>query len=236
MEGLPITSLPPREGGIDRLAPTQRPSGRSVMRHRWAHLLFLHWEVSPEALRPLVPPELELDLFDGRAYIGLVPFTMTGIRPTGLPAVRWLSNFHEVNVRTYVHHDGRAPGVWFFSLDAANGIAVRIARRFWHLPYHKARMTLQRQVEPDGREVISYKSERLWPAPLPSSCGMRYEPRGEPGPASPGTLEHFLIERYILYAKRERTALRGPGLPHAVSGPVRADGRAGGKPDLQCGD
>ena len=109
---------------MDRIAPTQRPRDRVVMYQKWRHLMFLHWAVAPAILRPLVPTELELDLFEGRAYVGLVPFTMKGVRPAGLPAVPALSNFHETNVRTYVHFQGRDPGVWFFSLDAANLIAV----------------------------------------------------------------------------------------------------------------
>ena len=109
----------PAADPIDRVSPTLRPRRWSVMRHRWAHLLFLHWAVPPEQLRPLLPPGLDLDTFEGRAYVGLVPFTMTGVRPVLLPPLPLLSSFHETNVRTYVHRRGRDPGVWFFSLDAA---------------------------------------------------------------------------------------------------------------------
>ena len=170
------------------------------MRQRWARLLFLHWEVPPESLARLLPPGLDLDTFEGRAFVGLVPFTMTGVRPVLLPAVPGLSDFHEVNVRTYVHHRGRDPGVWFFSLDAANAVAVKLARWTYRLPYHLARMRMD---PPDGAadpRVIAYESERLRPAPLPARCRLRYEPTGNPAPAEPGTLEHFLAERYILYA------------------------------------
>jgi hypothetical protein len=152
-------------------------------------------------LTPLLPPGLTLDTYEGRAYVGLVPFTMTGVRPVGLPAVPGLSNFHETNVRTYVHREGRDPGVWFFSLDAANSLAVRVARAWYRLPYHFARMDLRR--EADG--WIDYRTERLWPGPIPARCAARYRGVGEPRAAAPGTLEHFLIERYILYAwARER--------------------------------
>ena len=102
---LPSPSITP----IDRLAPTVRPP-RAVMRQNWLQLLFLHWVVAPERLRPLVPAGLDLDLFEGRAYVGLVPFTMTGVRPVWAPAVPGLSSFHETNVRTYVHRAGRDPG------------------------------------------------------------------------------------------------------------------------------
>jgi uncharacterized protein YqjF (DUF2071 family) len=183
---------------IDRDAPTRLPAGFSVMRQRWADLLFLHWPVPVEILRPLVPAPLEVDTFEGRAFVGLVPFTMTGVRPVGFPAVRWLSNFHEVNVRAYVHLQGRDPGVWFFSLDAASAPAVRIARRLWHLAYHFARMSLE--THENGR--VSYRSERLWPEPTPASCDLEYQPTGNPRESLLGTLEHFLTERYVLYAKR----------------------------------
>src|SRR3954447_6518408 len=97
------------EAAIDRITPTLRPAGRGVMRQSWRELLFLHWAFDPDVIRPLIPPGLDLDVFEGQAYVGLVPFTMTGVRPVGLPPVRWLSNFHETNVRTYVHRRGRDP-------------------------------------------------------------------------------------------------------------------------------
>ncbi len=212
---LPSTSSPP----IDRLAPAVRPPGRAVMRQNWRHLLFLHWVVSPERLRPLVPNGLDLDLFEGRAYVGLVPFTMTGVRPVWAPAVPGLSNFHETNVRTYVHRAGRDPGVWFFSLDAANRVAVALARTFFHLPYHHARMRLT--LEP---EAISYASQRLQRGPKPAICAVRCTPVGSAAPAPAGTLEHFLAERYFLYAAHRDRLYRGqvhhtpyPLQPAAVS-------------------
>jgi uncharacterized protein YqjF (DUF2071 family) len=196
---------PPRPAApIDRVAPTIRPPRRALMRQDWRHLLFLHWVVPPERLRPLVPDGLDLDLFEGRAYVGLIPFTMTGVRPVGLPAIPGLSSFHETNVRTYVHRDGRDPGVWFFSLDAANAPAVAVARTAFHLPYHHARMRLD--VEPGA---IAYASRRLWPGPRPATCAIRCTPAGAPAPARVGTLEHFLVERYFLYAARPARLYRG---------------------------
>jgi uncharacterized protein YqjF (DUF2071 family) len=174
------------------------------MRQNWHHLLFLHWVVSPEQLRPLIPPELELDLCDGSAYVGLVPFTMTGVRPVWAPAMPGLSSFHETNVRTYVHHAGRAPGVWFFSLDAASRIAVTLARTCFHLPYYHARMRLT--LEP---EEISYKLERLGARFPRAACAIRCRPTGSPEPARPGSLEHFLAERYFLYSAYQGRLYRG---------------------------
>jgi uncharacterized protein YqjF (DUF2071 family) len=192
------STLPsPRDDSAVPTTPAHVAAGWPAMRHRWAHLLFLHWPVAADELRRLVPPELDVDTFEGQAYVGLVPFTMTGVRPVWSPPVRGLSSFHEVNVRTYVHRYGEDPGVWFFSLDAANRFAVAVGRTFWKLPYHFARMGLIR----DGNGIF-YRSERLWPGPSPASCSLRYEPKGTPGGARAGTLEQFLIERYVLYTRR----------------------------------
>ena len=197
----PLTCDP---DAIDRIAPTRQPSGRVVMRQRWLDLLFLHWDVPAEPLQRLLPPGLTLDTFAGRAYVGLVPFRMRSVRPAFLPAVPALSNFAEINVRTYVHQAGQNPGVWFFSLDAANAVAVKIARAAFKLPYHYATMAVR---ENDGE--IHYESRREWPAPTPATCAIRYAPTGEIAPAPPGTLEHFLAERYILYSHAGGNLYRG---------------------------
>jgi len=152
----------------------------------------------------LLPPGLTLDTFDGRAWVGLVPFTMRGVRPRGLPAVGFLSDFHETNVRTYVHFKGREPGVWFFSLEAANAIAVRLARAWFKLPYHYAGMELTRQ-----GESFAYRSERRWPGPTPATCAVRCTPTGTASTSTPGTLQHFLVERYFLYSTANGTLFRG---------------------------
>lgn len=187
---------------IDRLAATAKPPGCPVMYQRWAYLLFLHWPVPESMLRPLIPSRLTIDTFGGQAYVGLVMFTMTGVRPILLPPVPGLSNFHETNVRTYVHDGGKNPGVWFFSLDAANAIAVKIAQWFFHLPYFYARMSLTAGRDTKAPGVVDYSTERLWPAPTPATAQARYEVTGPPRPATPGTLEHFLVERYILYTEQ----------------------------------
>jgi uncharacterized protein YqjF (DUF2071 family) len=180
------------------------------MKQKWRELLFVHWSFDPGLIRPLVPPTLELDLFRGRAYVGLVLFTMRAVRPVGLPALPWLSYFHETNVRTYVHFHGRDPGVWFFSLDAANPIAVRLARRLFHLPYHDARMFLEIEEasgEPDSPRL--YGAVRRWPGPLPASYLVRGRAVGPVEPARPNSLEQFLIERYLLYAQGQERLYQG---------------------------
>jgi uncharacterized protein YqjF (DUF2071 family) len=180
---------------MDRLAPTVRPALPVAGYQRWRDLLFLHWPLPVEAIAPLLPAGLEVDPWEGQAWVGIVPFTMQGVRPRGLPAVSWISDFHELNVRTYVHVRGENPGVWFFSLEAAKAIPVRIARWHWHLPYHRAEMSLLRR----GDE-IRYQSERRWPGPLPATFAGHWRIGAELGAATPGTFEHFLAERYLLYA------------------------------------
>jgi uncharacterized protein YqjF (DUF2071 family) len=181
---------------IDRIAPTRRPAARAVQRQRWAELGFLHWRIPAEVIQPKLPPRLTVDTFDGSAWIGIVPFTMTGVRPVWAPPIPGISSFHEINVRTYVHRDGQDPGVWFFSLDAASSLAVRIARRFFRLPYHRATMSL---VKNGDEGSIVYRSDRRWPPPAPATFRGTYRPEGAVAPAEPGTLEHFLAERYILH-------------------------------------
>jgi uncharacterized protein YqjF (DUF2071 family) len=172
------------------------------MRQGWRQLLFLHWAIPAEPLRPLVPPQLNLDLFEGTAYVGLVAFTMTGVRPVGLPPIPGLSRFHETNVRTYVHRAGCDPGVWFFSLDAANRVAVALARSLFHLPYYYASLFIEREAtaHPDPDRPILYAGVRRRPDPRPASYLIRAHPTGAVRPPRPDTLEHFLVERYILYA------------------------------------
>lgn len=191
---------------IDRITPTLRPAGPLAGYHTWTDLTFLHWRVPAADVQALLPKGLTVDTYDGDAWVGLVPFYMSNIRPWWAPAVPGLSWFCETNVRTYVHRDGREPGVWFFSLDASNSIAVRTARWGWSLPYYRARMSLSR-----AGSRVDYASQRLWPGTSGAGARLTIEAgdllgAGEPdrprpvGQCVPGTLEHFLIERYILYA------------------------------------
>jgi uncharacterized protein YqjF (DUF2071 family) len=178
--------------------------GRSwVMAQRWHDLLFAHWPVVPEALRPLVPHALDLDTFEGQAWVGVVPFRMSGVRPRLLPAMPWLSAFPEMNVRTYVTVDGK-PGVYFFSLDAGNPVAVAIARRLFHLPYFHAAMRCQRT--DDG---IAYGSQTTHDGHA-AVLRATYRPTGPIFRAGPGSLARWLTERYCLYTTTQAGAvLRG---------------------------
>ncbi len=188
----------------DREALRSRPSGRTVMSQSWRELLFLHWEVPAERLQRLLPPELTLDLYQGRAYVGLVPFLMWGVRPTGLPSVRGLSNFLETNVRTYVHYQGREPGVWFFSLDAANLVGAALGRSWFSLPYYFARMSLIAQESSPGVRRLAYASQRIYPGPRSARTRIEAKVSSAVEPAQPGTLEYFLAERYLLYSRSRR--------------------------------
>jgi len=205
----------------DREALTHRPeAGRPVMHHRWQNLLFLHWEVPASSIQRLLPEGLEVDLFEGRAFVGLVPFTMRGVRPRGLPAVRGLSDFHETNVRTYVHHKGQRPGVWFFSLDAANLVVAALGRQWFGLPYFFARMSLKVE-EAAGDLRLSYASDRLYPDPRPATTRIVAEVGSGVEPARVGTLEYFLAERYLLYSVSRRGDI-ATGRVHHTPYPLQA--------------
>ena len=186
---------------IDRLAQRIRPLGRVAGYQTWSDLLFVHWRVPAAELRPLLPAEVEIDEFDGSAWVGLVLFHMTGVRPWWFPAIPGVSEFHETNVRTYVTCNGE-PGVWFLSLDAANSLPVRVARWRWRLRYFFAEMSIARR-----DATIEYRSRRLWPAPIPAETDVACEigdwlpGGGRQGEAVPETLEFFLAERYLLFTE-----------------------------------
>jgi uncharacterized protein YqjF (DUF2071 family) len=162
------------------------------MAQRWHDLLFAHWEIVPEVLRRAIPEPLELDLYAGTAWIGIVPFTMSGVRLRGTPTLPRLSAFPELNVRTYVRHRDLA-GVYFFSLDAGSRMAVAAARRWYRLPYYRARMEVHRL----GGE-IEYRSRRVHRGAAAAELVMRYRPTGDARLPASGSLDHWLVERYRL--------------------------------------
>jgi uncharacterized protein YqjF (DUF2071 family) len=174
--------------------PWPVPKGSWIMEQSWHDLLFAHWSFPVEALRPTVPDILPIDSYNGRAWVGVVPFQLRGLRARMLPAVPGLANFPELNLRTYVTIDGK-PGVYFFSLDAGNKLAVMGARAVFHLNYFEALMSATR-----GPNGINYLSRRTDPRGKPADFSARYRATGKGFRAQPGTLEYFLVERYCLYA------------------------------------
>jgi len=172
---------------------------RPLMRQSWLDLTFLHWRYEASAVRPLVPPDLELDLYEGAAWVGLVPFRIAGLTHPRAPAIPWLSNFPETNVRTYVFDRSGRRGVWFFSLDAARWPAVLGARAAYALPYYWARMRVD-----TGESAVHYRSERLAGPAARTDIAVQV---GAPIP-QPNELELFLTARFRLYARRGKSLLR----------------------------
>ncbi len=193
-----------------RLAQREARAGATpVMFQRWSELLFLHWRMESEIIQESLPPGLTVDTHDGNAWIGLVPFRMSGIRPRGFPAVPWLSAFPEMNVRTYVVDERGRPGVWFYSLDAARWLAVQFARLVFHLPYFHASMRVRQDRESGW---IDYHSRRHDGT---AEATFRYRGGGEAREAEPGSLEFFLVERYLLLARDPgRDLLHGGYVAH----------------------
>ena len=173
----------------DRLAIREKPTGSPVMFQTWNNLLFLHWEINPNEIAKRIPDRLSVDLHEGKTYLGLVPFFMRKVRPRFLPQMPWLSNFLELNVRAYVHDEQGRPGVWFFSLDCDQPIAVEVARKFFHLPYQHARMSSEGSI---------YRCQRKG---RQEEAVFDYESSGDLRTAEPGSLEFFLLERYLLFSE-----------------------------------
>jgi uncharacterized protein len=166
------------------------------MTQSWHDLLFAHWRADVSELRRAVPMAFDLDLFDGEAWLGIVPFYMRNVGLRAMPALPGTSEFAELNVRTYVRVASR-PGVYFFSLDAASRLAVAAARTLLNLPYYTAGMTIERRG--DG---LHYESRRRPRGPAVFEA--TYEPTGAPFTAAERSIEHFLTERYCLFHQTRR--------------------------------
>lgn len=187
---------------LDRVTPTKPPADRARSgQQKWRNLLFTHWQLPVDAVRAVVPPELELDPWDGQMFVGCVPFEMEDIAPSWLPGIFAL-DFLETNLRTYVHYKGE-PGVYFFSLEAASRLAVQAARWGWSLPYHYAEMSIERR--PGG--LVSYSTVRT--ADPSAKLEIQYRIGDAMGPSAPGSLEFFLLERYYLFSLRRGRVLKG---------------------------
>ena len=183
---------------------SETSDSRTAGYQRWQKLAFIHWKVPAEILQPLIPRELTIEQFDGSAWLGVVPFSMEAIRPWWSPPVPGVSWFLETNVRTYVVDQRGVRGVWFFSLDANKQMAVTVARTFWHLPYKMASLSLRDAVDeqPAGkRRQIRYEGHRTDHPGADYSISVQLNPNSVPRTAVAGTLDHFLVERYILFAK-----------------------------------
>ncbi|MCA1567147.1 MAG: DUF2071 domain-containing protein [Acidobacteria bacterium] len=181
------------DDGIDRETIRQRPAELPLMEHHWGKLLFMHWPIPVERLRSLVPPQLTIDTFDGEAWVGITPFTLWNVRLSFTPPVPYLSDFHELNVRTYVLYRG-VPGVWFFSLNTNSSMTVFGARTFYFLPYFNSDIDLRQE-----GDTIHYHLRRT-DAERPAAFDATWEIGKELPEAEPGTLEYFLTERYCLYS------------------------------------
>jgi hypothetical protein len=179
------------------------------MAQRWNDLLFAHWPVDKTIIQAMLPPGLTVDAFQGQAWISVVPFRMSGVRPRFVPPLPWLSAFPELNVRTYVVAGGK-PGVWFFSLDAGNPIAVALARRFFHLPYFRGTMTCQ-----GHGDRVDYFCQRTHAGAPPARFVASYGPAGAVASAEPGSLNQWLVERYCLYAADRQGRLYRGEIHHA---------------------
>ena len=173
--------------------PWPAPERAWFMGQTWERLLFAHFAVDPAKLERVVPPQLPLDVVDGRAWLGVTPFEVKGLRVRGVAPAPVLSSFPEINVRTYVTVDGR-PGIFFFSLDTSSRFAVETARRIYRLPYFRA---AQRSSK------TSFESRRVHGDGARAEFSAAYEPVGDPSAAAPGSLDHFLTERYCLYTLDE---------------------------------
>jgi uncharacterized protein YqjF (DUF2071 family) len=196
-------------GLLDDVAhrPWPLPDRPWIMTQSWHDLLFAHWPIDRDRLRALIPAGLDIDVHDGQAWLGVVPFKMTNVAPRGLPSFPWVSAFPELNVRTYVVRNGK-PGVYFFSLDAANPIAVATARVLFHLPYYPAKMHVETA---DG--WVHYESRRTSNARR-AALSCRYRATGGMTEPAPGTLEYFLTERYCLYVVDSGSRVRRLEIHH----------------------
>lgn len=200
----------------NRLAEREKPKLPTVMYQRWEELLFLHWPVEPQIVAKVLPPGLVVDTYKGKAWIGVVPFSMRGVRPRFLPAVPGLSSFPELNLRTYVVDKHGRPGVWFYSLDTPKRLPNWIARTFFHLNYRFARI----QVEDKG-SLRYYQSELWMGTDWDAPQKYEWERLGKPFTAEPGSLDFFLAERYRLFAYNEAKAQLMTGQVHHQAYPLQ---------------
>ena len=181
-----------------RLRPL--PPGHWAMSQRWNDLLFAHWPLPPSTIAPLLPEWLEVDTFQSKAWLGVVPFWLERIQFRGVPTLPGTQGFPDLNLRTYVRDKfSGTPGIYCFSLEASNLMAVGVARTLFHLPYHWAEMRFEQQSE---REFAFYSRRRL-SSDRPVIFKARYRglgPTRRLAEARAGSLESFLMERSSLFS------------------------------------
>ncbi len=180
----------------------QRPPGAWMMAQTWQDVLFAHWPVPLEALRVAIPAPLEVDTYEGTAWLGIVALRATGVRPNGLPPLPFISSFPGLNLRTYVRL-GKRPGLWFLSLDTGGLLAAKLGRKLFHLPYFRARMKVRRR-----KDGIHFECHRADVTAPPAEFCARYRPVGHTSHSRPGSLEHWLTERYCAYSVNEKEVFR----------------------------
>ncbi|MCU7511950.1 MAG: YqjF family protein [Bacteroidota bacterium] len=199
-----------------RLALREKPIDRiAIMYQKWRDLLFLHWEVDPEIIQLTLPEMLHTDTFEGKAYLGLTPFFVQDARPIFTPGIPAISDFPEVNVRTYVFDNEGNPGIWFYSLDTSQALAVEAANIFFHLPYHTSEIEAHQ-----GIEGITFSCRRKEDDVAVPRSTFRYKYSGEEFFAESKTLDFFLIERYLIFSKDKETGQLYSGRVHHRPYPI----------------
>jgi hypothetical protein len=188
--------------------PWPVPDGPWIMGQSWEHLLFAHWRIDESRLRRFVPPQIPIDTFDGSAWIGITPFLVGGLRLRFLPPLPGTARFPEINVRTYATIHDR-PGIYFFSLDVPNLLAIAVARRTYRLPYFRSKIDVK-----VAEGSISYRSRRVDPAGTPAECAIDYRATGPRHPAPAGSFEHWAVERYCLYTLDDRMSVLRAEIHH----------------------
>lgn len=192
------------ERNQEQQEPTAPNVGAGLMRMVWHDLLFIHWKVDADQLRKHLPDSLRLDTFNGDTWIGVVPFRMSGVSLRWLPDLPWVSKFPELNVRTYVIGPNGQPGVWFYSLDASNALAVKGARLLYHLNYMHAKIGFERERQCDCGSWIRYNSQRTHRGEPSAELNVEYRPIGPEYQAAHGTLLDWLTSRYTLFSADSR--------------------------------
>ncbi|RKQ34758.1 YqjF family protein [Oceanobacillus halophilus] len=186
--------------------PFPFPSKHWMMKQKWKNISFLHWPLSESQLRPFIPKQLTIDTYHGQAWVGMVIFEMESIHLRGIPKYSITPNFSEVNVRTYVTYNG-VPGIYFLSIDVDNWASVTLAKRWYHLPYHSANISIEKSHESYHYESIRHGQSQI------KGEGMIH-PLPESYIADKDSLDYWLMERYRLYSINKKQSLYKADIHH----------------------